>query len=138
MVKVFNTVSAYGLNQEWPVHTKQVQKTSFALDLVSPSILVMKVQSILRTLTTLCPQVPLCGNSFSAKQKAAAIVRSLGFIPRDCGDLRQARQLEALPLQMYPSWKWPLVFTGALMVFYWLIFLFRYIYELSIYLLVLN
>jgi len=92
VVKVFNTVSAYGLNQEWPTHTKQV---------------------------------PICGNSFSAKQTAAAIVQSLGFVPRDSGSLENARQQEALPLQLYPSWKWPLVFTAALLVFYWLIFLFR-------------
>jgi len=92
VVKVLNTVSAYGLGDHWPVHTKQV---------------------------------PLCGNSFSAKQTAAAIVRSLGFVPRDCGSLQMARQLEALPLQMYPSWKWPLVFSGFLFAAFWLVIFMR-------------
>lgn len=44
------------------------------------------------------PQVPYCGDDPAAKDRVAAMVRTIGFEPLDSGPLRNARLLEPLAL----------------------------------------
>lgn len=49
----------------------------------------------------------------------AQLARRMGFHPVDLGGLRQARDLESVPLHLFPSWRGPVLTTFLLFLFFY-------------------
>jgi len=56
-------------------------------------------------------EVFYAGDVHSAKEEVTALIRSLGFTPVDRGALRNAREIEDIPVQRFPNWKVPLIIS---------------------------
>merc|ERR1712241_27594 len=54
-------------------------------------------------------EVLYAGDVHSAKEETNQLIRFLGFTPVDRGALRNAREIEDIPVQRFPLWKWPLI-----------------------------
>ena len=57
------------------------------------------------------------GDDQAAKNEVNGLIRFLGFTPVDRGSLRNAREIEDIPVQRFPNWKQP--FIVSLLVFLW-------------------
>ena len=49
------------------------------------------------------------------------LIRSLGFTPVDRGALRNAREIEDIPVQRFPLWKRPLMVSLILFAVYFIL-----------------
>ncbi|XP_041056233.1 metalloreductase STEAP3-like isoform X1 [Carcharodon carcharias] len=65
-------------------------------------------------------QVLICSDSQEARCIVAEMTRNMGFIPVDMGALSSAREIENLPLRLFPSWKIPVLLALALFVFFYI------------------
>ncbi|KFP23881.1 Metalloreductase STEAP4, partial [Colius striatus] len=79
-------------------------------------------------------QVFVCGDDMEAKQKVMDIVRALGLNPLDKGSLLAAQEIENYPLQLFPTWKFPILLSLGLTAFFFFYCLIRdiiypYVYE---------
>ncbi|XP_014731181.1 PREDICTED: metalloreductase STEAP4 [Sturnus vulgaris] len=79
-------------------------------------------------------QVFICGDDVEAKQMVMNIVRGLGLTPVDKGSLLAAQEIENYPLQLFPTWKFPIFLSLGLGLFYFfyclvLDVIYTYIYE---------
>ena len=54
------------------------------------------------------------GDVHSAKEEVSGLIRTLGFSPIDRGALRNAREIEDIPVQRFPLWKTPLIISTVL------------------------
>ncbi|XP_046312825.1 LOW QUALITY PROTEIN: metalloreductase STEAP3 [Marmota monax] len=64
-------------------------------------------------------QVPICSDQPEAKRTISEMVHAMGFMPVDMGSLASAREVEAMPLRLLPSWKVPtLLALGLFVCFY--------------------
>lgn len=64
-------------------------------------------------------QVLICGDQLEAKRTISEMARAMGFTPLDMGSLASAREVEAIPLRLLPSWKVPtLLALGLFVCFY--------------------
>ena len=58
------------------------------------------------------------------------MIRYLGFTPVDCGTIRNAREIEDIPVQRFPHWKIPLIISslifGNILYRFWFFFLLDY------------
>ncbi|XP_054636862.1 metalloreductase STEAP4-like isoform X2 [Dunckerocampus dactyliophorus] len=70
-------------------------------------------------------QVYLCGNSAEAKQAVAEVVTKMGLTVLDRGSLSAARELEDIPLQLFPEWRLPLQIALCLTAFFFFYLLIR-------------
>ncbi|XP_061771724.1 metalloreductase STEAP4-like [Nerophis ophidion] len=70
-------------------------------------------------------QVYLCGNSVEAKQAVAEVATKMGLTVLDRGSLSAARELEDIPLQLFPEWRLPLQITVGLLAFFFFYLLIR-------------
>ena len=59
-------------------------------------------------------EVFYAGDVHSAKEEVSGLIRTLGFTPIDRGALRNARQIEDIPVQRFPAWKTPLIISTIL------------------------
>lgn len=59
-------------------------------------------------------EVFYAGDVHSAKEGVTALIRSLGFTPVDRGALRNAREIEDIPVQRFPLWKVPMIISLVL------------------------
>merc|ERR1711997_414676 len=59
-------------------------------------------------------EVFYAGDVHSAKEGVTALIRSLGFTPVDRGALRNAREIEDIPVQRFPLWKAPMIISLVL------------------------
>ncbi|KAK6485193.1 metalloreductase STEAP3-like [Huso huso] len=64
-------------------------------------------------------QVLVCSDNKEARGTVCQIARSMGFIPVDMGSLSSAREIENIPLRLFPSWKTPLMLSLGLFVFFY-------------------
>ncbi|XP_055494551.1 metalloreductase STEAP3 isoform X1 [Leucoraja erinacea] len=64
-------------------------------------------------------QVMICSNSQEARCMVVEIARNMGFIPLDFGLLSSAKEIENLPLRLFPSWKMPIILTVVLFVLFY-------------------
>ncbi|XP_063862013.1 metalloreductase STEAP4-like [Scylla paramamosain] len=71
-------------------------------------------------------QVPVASDSPEARRRVLELVKQMGYSPIDKGPLKFARDIEAIPLQLMPSWRKPLMVVGSLFVFHYLLLLFKY------------
>ncbi|KAM4735251.1 metalloreductase STEAP4-like [Anableps anableps] len=75
-------------------------------------------------------QVYLCGENGEAKQTVAHMATKLGLTVLDKGSLSAARELEDLPLKLFPEWRLPLSIAVGLTAFFFFYLLIRdVIYE---------
>merc|ERR1712109_361403 len=65
-------------------------------------------------------EVLYSGDVHSAKEEVSGLIRMLGFTPIDRGALRNAREIEDIPVQRFPLWKAPLIVS---LVFFIILFL---------------
>ena len=56
-------------------------------------------------------EVLYAGDIQSAKEEVNTMIRYLGFTPVDRGSLRNAREIEDVPVQRFPNWKNPLIIS---------------------------
>ena len=59
-------------------------------------------------------EVFYAGDVHAAKEEVSALIRSLGFTPVDKGALRNAREIEDIPVQRFPLWKVPMIVSLVL------------------------
>ena len=59
-------------------------------------------------------EVFYAGDVHSAKEEVSGLIRTLGFSPIDRGALRNAREIEDIPVQRFPLWKTPLIISTVL------------------------
>ncbi|XP_072541811.1 metalloreductase STEAP3 isoform X1 [Salminus brasiliensis] len=64
-------------------------------------------------------QVLLCSDSVEGKSEVAQLTRRMGFQPVDLGGLCLARDLESVPLRLFPSWRGPVLTTFLLFLFFY-------------------
>ncbi|XP_069791331.1 metalloreductase STEAP3 isoform X2 [Narcine bancroftii] len=64
-------------------------------------------------------QVMICSDSQEAKCMVIEIARNMGFIPVDMGLLSSAREIENLPLRLFPTWKMPVILAAVLFVVFY-------------------
>ncbi|XP_041670204.1 metalloreductase STEAP2 [Cheilinus undulatus] len=72
-------------------------------------------QSCLKDAST---QVFICSDSVTARQQIMELARQLHFQPVDMGTLSSSRNIEAIPVQLFPSWKGPVLTAVALSIFF--------------------
>merc|ERR1711992_216738 len=65
-------------------------------------------------------EVFYAGDVHSAKEEVSRLIRMLGFTPIDRGALRNAREIEDIPVQRFPLWKAPLIVS---IIFFIILFL---------------
>ncbi|XP_064022987.1 metalloreductase STEAP4 [Pogoniulus pusillus] len=65
-------------------------------------------------------QVFVCGDDAEAKRMVMELVRALGLTPLDQGSLLAARQIENYPLQLFPMWRFPILLSLSLTIFFFL------------------
>merc|ERR1711997_1001037 len=65
-------------------------------------------------------EVFYAGDVHSAKEEVNGLIRFLGFTPIDRGALRNAREIEDIPVQRFPLWKAPLIVS---IIFFVILFL---------------
>ncbi|NXG46005.1 STEA4 Metalloreductase, partial [Psilopogon haemacephalus] len=65
-------------------------------------------------------QVFVCGDDAEAKRMVMELVRALGLTPVDQGSLLAARQIENYPLQLFPTWRFPILLSFGLTIFFFL------------------
>ncbi|XP_037772565.1 metalloreductase STEAP4-like [Penaeus monodon] len=70
-------------------------------------------------------EVPICGNDATARARVSELARDLGLTPVDRGALRNAREVESIPLAFFPEWKAAGIMTLLLFVFWYIFMLFR-------------
>ncbi|XP_043549928.1 metalloreductase STEAP3 isoform X2 [Chiloscyllium plagiosum] len=61
-------------------------------------------------------QVLICSDSQEAKCVVTEMARNMGFIPVDMGSLSTAKEIENLPLRLFPSWKTPVLLALGLFI----------------------
>lgn len=64
-------------------------------------------------------QVLICSDQLEAKHTVSEMARAMGFTPLDMGSLASAREVEAIPLRLFPSWKVPTLLALGLFVFFY-------------------
>ncbi|XP_020375564.1 metalloreductase STEAP3 [Rhincodon typus] len=65
-------------------------------------------------------RVLICSDSHEAKCVVTEMARNMGFIPVDMGSLSAAKEIENLPLRLFPSWKIPVLISLGLFVFFYI------------------
>ncbi|XP_036110721.1 metalloreductase STEAP3 isoform X1 [Molossus molossus] len=64
-------------------------------------------------------QVPICSDQPEAKRVVSELAHAMGFLPVDRGSLASAREVEAMPLHLLPSWKVPAILALGLFIFFY-------------------
>ncbi|KAM4533987.1 uncharacterized protein steap2 isoform 2-T3 [Odontesthes bonariensis] len=63
-------------------------------------------------------QVFVCSDSVEARQEIMELARQLSFQPVDMGTLSSSREIENIPIQLFPGWKGPVLGAVALSIFF--------------------
>ncbi|XP_078595710.1 metalloreductase STEAP3-like isoform X1 [Branchiostoma floridae x Branchiostoma japonicum] len=64
-------------------------------------------------------EVFICSDDDIARKTVMQLAQDLGFVPVDYGSLRAAREIEAIPLRLLPSWHLALkMFLGIFIIFF--------------------
>lgn len=58
----------------------------------------------------------ICSDQLEAKHTISEMARAMGFTPLDMGSLASAREIESIPLRLFPSWKVPILLALGLFV----------------------
>ncbi|MPC55992.1 Metalloreductase STEAP3 [Portunus trituberculatus] len=78
-------------------------------------------------------QVPVASDWPEARRRVLELVKQMGYSPVDKGPLKFARDIEAIPLQLMPSWRKPMMVIGSLFVFHYLLLLFKTMFNNALY-----
>ncbi|KAL2085738.1 hypothetical protein ACEWY4_019058 [Coilia grayii] len=65
-----------------------------------------------------CSLVYISSNSLVARQQVLELSRQMGFTPVDMGALSSARDIENMPLRLFPAWRGPVLAAVALSIFF--------------------
>uniref|UniRef100_A0A8C3AKG4 STEAP2 metalloreductase n=1 Tax=Cyclopterus lumpus TaxID=8103 RepID=A0A8C3AKG4_CYCLU len=63
-------------------------------------------------------QVFICSDSVEARHQIMELARQLNFLPVDMGTLSSSRDIENIPIQLFPGWKGPVLAAVALSIFF--------------------
>lgn len=106
-------------------HQQQLTSNAEYLASLFPACAVVKAFNVISAWTLQAGprdgnrQVPVCSNHPEAKRKVSAMAQAMGFTPVDMGSLASAREVEALPLRLFPGWKVPTLLMLGLFVFFY-------------------
>ncbi|XP_075386382.1 metalloreductase STEAP3 isoform X2 [Tenrec ecaudatus] len=107
-------------------HLQQRQSNAEHLASLFPACTVVKALNVISAWTLQAGprdgnrQVPICSNHMEAKRTVSELVHAMGFSPVDMGSLVSAREVEAMPLRLLPSWKVPVVMALGLFVCFYI------------------
>ena len=62
-------------------------------------------------------EVFIAGNNPKAKDQVRELIHYLGFTPIDRGSFQNSKGIEDVPVHRFPNWKYPLIVSGI--VFLW-------------------
>lgn len=65
-------------------------------------------------------QVFICSDSVEARQNIMELARQLSFLPVDMGSLCSSRDIENIPIQLFPGWRGPVLTAVALSIFFFI------------------
>ncbi|KAJ3611883.1 hypothetical protein NHX12_021896 [Muraenolepis orangiensis] len=65
-----------------------------------------------------CPRTPAHSNSLEARQRVMELARRLHFQPVDMGALSSSRDIEDIPVRLFPAWRGPVLSSVALAIFF--------------------
>uniref|UniRef100_A0A8C6UU92 STEAP family member 3, metalloreductase n=1 Tax=Neogobius melanostomus TaxID=47308 RepID=A0A8C6UU92_9GOBI len=123
---VVDVSNASSLNEKGPSNAETLAR-------MFPSCSVVKGFNVLSAWTLLTGahdgsrQVLVCGDCPSAKSSVLSLARRLGFSGVDVGGLCASRAVEEAPLQLFPSWRGPLLTTVLLFIFLYLYSAMKYV-----------
>ncbi|XP_067107822.1 metalloreductase STEAP2 [Osmerus mordax] len=63
-------------------------------------------------------QVYICSNSTEGRHQVLELARQLNFSPMDMGFLSSSREIENIPLRLFPAWKGPVLTAVSLSIFF--------------------
>ncbi|XP_069544629.1 metalloreductase STEAP2 [Brachyistius frenatus] len=63
-------------------------------------------------------QVYVCSDSVDARQQIMELARQMNFQPVDMGGLSSSRDIENMPVQLFPGWRGPVLAAVALSIFF--------------------
>jgi len=66
-------------------------------------------------------EVYFAGDDQSAKDEVKGLIQFLGFTPVDRGSLRNAREIEDIPVQRFPNWKYPFIVSWIVFLWFFLL-----------------
>ena len=66
-------------------------------------------------------QVPMASDDVSAKRHVSALLETLGYHVSDLGALVRARDIENIPLSLFPSWRRPLALSLSIWIILYLL-----------------
>lgn len=118
--------NASGLDQEGPSHAERLAQM-FPSSSVVKGFNVLSAWALQTGAHDGSRQVLVCGDCPSSKAQVLALARRLGFAAVDVGGLCAARSVEEAPLQLFPSWRGPLLVTALLLLFFYLYSAIKYV-----------
>lgn len=63
-------------------------------------------------------QVFICSDSVEARRQIMELARQIHFQPVDMGDLSSSRDIENIPILLFPGWRGPVLAAVALSIFF--------------------
>lgn len=66
-------------------------------------------------------EIPIASNNRFAKDKITQMLHVLSYHAYDYGSLKAARQIENIPLQLFPAWQAPLLVSTLMWIFFYLL-----------------
>ena len=104
VIKAFNVLSAYAI-ESGGLQGNLKRNTNIIIRYIANNTFQFYVGT---------KEVLLAGDKVSAKETVTAMIRYLGFTTVDCGTLRNAREIEDIPVQRFPHWKIPLIISSLI------------------------
>ncbi|XP_069979300.1 metalloreductase STEAP3-like [Penaeus vannamei] len=66
-------------------------------------------------------QIPVASDHPEAKREVLELVKEMGYPAADYGPLKMARQIEAIPLQLMPNWRIPMLTVSCLWLIHYVV-----------------
>ena len=66
-------------------------------------------------------EVFIAGNNPTAKDQVRELIQYLGFTPIDMGSLQNSKGIEDVPVQRFSNWIYPLIVSGIVFLWFFLI-----------------
>uniref|UniRef100_A0A8C3YTE5 STEAP3 metalloreductase n=1 Tax=Catagonus wagneri TaxID=51154 RepID=A0A8C3YTE5_9CETA len=98
-------------------HLQHLESNAEYLASLFPTCSVVKAFNVISAWTL--QSGPRDGNRQVAKRAVLEMVHAMGFTPVDMGSLASAREVEAMPLRLLPSWKVPALLALGLFIFFY-------------------
>ncbi|XP_076147290.1 metalloreductase STEAP2-like [Alosa pseudoharengus] len=116
--KVLVDVSNNRRRNQYPESNAEYLASLFPESFVVKGFNVISAWAMQSAAKDTCNQVYICSNSLVARQQVQELARQMGFAPLDMGALSSARDIENMPLRLFPAWRGPVLAAVALSIFF--------------------